>query len=381
MIKGRPLGVVWVAVLSSQPKSKEERPVNSVKYVAMDVHPGTSLVVVRDAEGKVVAESVLATEAATILDFIHGLRGTIYLTFEEGTQSAWLYDLLVGRVDRLVVCNPRQNALLKAGNKSDRIDARKLSELLRAGLLSPVYHGENSTAAVKQLASSYSALTEDTTRVMSRLKAIYRSQAIPASGTKVYGKRHRQEWLVRIQGPGLIRRAQHLYQELDSLQALRREARRELIAECRQHADVKWLRSVPFLGPIRTAVLIARVQTPHRFRTKRQFWAYCGLALETRSSSDYQLLKGQLVRNPKGVRIRGLNLNHNHDLKDVFKSAATSASTHSGPWRSFYEGLLAKGMQPAMARLTLARKISAVTLRIWKKGERFDAEQLKPQTA
>jgi len=103
---------------------------------------------------------------------------------------------------------------------------------------------------------------------MSRLKAIYRSQAIPTSGTKVYGKRHRQEWLVRIQGPGLIRRAQHLYQELDSLQALRREARRELIAECRQHADVKWLRSVPFLGPIRTAVLIARVQTPHRFRTE-----------------------------------------------------------------------------------------------------------------
>ena len=162
MIKGRPLGVVWVAVLSSQPKSKEERPVNSVKYVAMDVHPGTSLVVVRDAEGKVVAESVLATEAATILDFVYGLRGTIYLTFEEGTHSAWLYDLLVGHVDRLVVCNPRQNALLKAGNKSDRIDARKLSELLRAGLLSPVYHGENSAATLKQLACSYSALTEDT---------------------------------------------------------------------------------------------------------------------------------------------------------------------------------------------------------------------------
>lgn len=354
---------------------------DSVKYVAMDVHPSTITVVVLDTEGKVVMQSVLATHAAAILDFIKGLRGTIHLTFEEGTQSAWLYDLLVRHVARLVVCNPRQNALLKAGSKSDTIDARKLADLLRAGLLSPVYHGENSTVTVKQLACSYTALTEDTTRVMSRLKALYRSQAIPTRGIKVYGKRHRQQWLMQIQGSGVIRRAQRLYQELDGLQVLRREARRELISECRQHADVQWLRSVPFLGPIRAAVLIGRAQTPHRFRTKRQFWAYCGLALETRSSSDYEFVKGRLVRSVRGVRIRGLNLNHNHDLKDVFKSAATSASAKPGPWRSFYEGLLAKGMQPAMARLTLARKIAAITLRIWKKGERFDAEQLKLQTA
>src|SRR5437667_1330409 len=90
-------------------------------------------------------QSVIATHAANILDFIHGLRGTLHLTFEEGTHSAWLYDLLARRVARVVVCNPRQNALLKAGNKSDTGDARKLAELLRAGLLAPVYHGEGST--------------------------------------------------------------------------------------------------------------------------------------------------------------------------------------------------------------------------------------------
>ena len=57
------------------------------------------------------------------------------------------------------------------------------------------------------------------------------------------------------------------------------------------------------------------------------------------------------------------------------------ASALHGPFREFYEGLLAKGMQPAMARLTLARKIAAITLSVWKKGESFDAEQLKPQAA
>ena len=148
---------------------------NSLKYIALDVHQSTISAAVLDGEGKLIQQAVLATHASTLLDFFAGLRGELQVTFEEGTHSAWLYDLLVRRVAKLVVCNPRKNALLKAGNKSDTIDARKLAELLRAGLLSPVYHGQNSTAAVKHLGRSYAALTEDTTRVMGRLKALYRS--------------------------------------------------------------------------------------------------------------------------------------------------------------------------------------------------------------
>jgi len=124
---------------------------NSIKYIALGVHQSTISTAVLDGEGKLVMQSVLATHASAILDFIHGLRGSLHVTFEEGTHSAWLYDLLARRVAQLVVCNPRKNALLKAGNKSDSIDARKLAELLRAGLLSPVYHGENSAQTVKQL--------------------------------------------------------------------------------------------------------------------------------------------------------------------------------------------------------------------------------------
>src|SRR5450631_4825874 len=131
------------------------------------------------------------------------------------------------------------------------------------------------------------------------------------------------------------RRARRLYQELDLLQQLRREARQDLIQECRKHQETKLLRTIPWLGSIRVALLIGRVQTPHRFRSKRQFWAYCGLALETRSSADYGFVDGQLERRKKPVFIRGLNLNHNHDLKNLFKGAATAASGSSGVFRSF----------------------------------------------
>jgi hypothetical protein len=144
------------------------------KYIGMDVHQASISISVRDTTGKRVMECVIETKASTILEFIQGLRGSLRVTFEEGTSAAWLYDLLKPHVAQVVVCDPRKNALLKAGNKNDRVDARKLSELLRAGLLTPVYHGDSGVRTLRELSRSYLTITKDLTRVMNRLKALYR---------------------------------------------------------------------------------------------------------------------------------------------------------------------------------------------------------------
>jgi Transposase len=108
---------------------------DSTKYIGMDVHKEAISIAVLNSSGKLVMESIIETKAITILQFIQGLRGSLHLTFEEGTWAAWLYDLLKPHVREIVVCNPRRNAYLKEGSKSDRIDARKLAELLRSNLL------------------------------------------------------------------------------------------------------------------------------------------------------------------------------------------------------------------------------------------------------
>ena len=354
---------------------------NKNKYIGMDVHQATISVAVMDSTGKVVMDSVIETKAATILEFIHGLRGILWVTFEESTSAAWLYDLLKPHVTKVVVCNPRKNALLKAGNKNDRVDARKLAELLRSGLISPVYHGDSGVRTLRELARSYLTLTKDTTRVMNRIKGLYRSWAIPCAGQKVYSPQHRNAWLEQLHDIGLLHRAVRLYQQLDDLQLLRRQALQELLAESRKHSAAALLRKIPWLGSIRVALLIALIQTPHRFRTKRQLWAYSGLALQTRVSGEYRFIAGELQRSKIQPSLRGLNQNHNHDLKELFKSTATKASASSGPFGDFYAALLATGMKPSMARLTLARKIAAIVLSIWKKGEHFDPKQLKRQAA
>ena len=164
-----------------------------------------------------------------ILQFIDGLRGDLHVTFEEGTSAAWLYDLLKPHVTKLVVCDPRKNASMREGNQSDKIDARRLAELLRLNHLSPVYHGEHGLRSLKELVRSYLTITKDLGRVMSRVKAIYRSWAIPCTGKQVYAPHHRAEWLGKITEPGVRRRAEFYYQQLDALRTVRQQVRRELL--------------------------------------------------------------------------------------------------------------------------------------------------------
>src|SRR5215472_14936613 len=163
------------------------------------------------------------------------------------------------------------------------------------------------------------------THVMTRVKAIYRSWGISCSGKQVYTTCHRAEWLEKVREPGVRRRAEIYYQQLDALRLLRLEVRKDLLAESKKHKVWKRLREIPSIGPIRAAVLLGIMQTAHRFRTKRQLWTYSGLGIEVHSSADHHVVKGQLERTKKHIEIRGLNKNYNHDLKNLFKSAAVVA--------------------------------------------------------
>lgn len=343
------------------------------KYVAFDVHNATISVAVLNLNGRLVSQAVIQTEAAAIRDFLRGLSGSLHLTFEEGTHAQWLFELTRPLVAELLVCNAKHAS--SSGNKSDRLDALKLAQYLRAGLLQPVYHGSATTQTLKQLAHNYDAITSDTNRVMNRLKALYRSRGISCSGREVYYIRSRQAWLEKLPEAGIRLRAEFLYQQLDHLRPLSREAKKVLVKEARHHAAFKRLCEVAGLGPIRASQILAAVGSPNRFRSKRQFWSYCGLAVVTRSSADYEISGAGLQRRPRSTQTRGLNREFNRRLKRVFKSAAVEALKQEAI-KAIYRRLTEKGIRPEMALLTVARKLAAVSLAIWKSGEEFDEKKL-----
>ena len=344
------------------------------KYVGLDVHQATTVAVVREESGRVIARSVVPTEATAIVDFCRGMRGAVHVALEEGTQAQWLHDLLASLVAEVVVCDRRGQGT--HGSKADQSDAEQLAELLRQGALRAVYHRNAERAAVKELARTYQNLVEDATRVMLRLKALFRTRGIKTPGRRVYDLQQRSEWLRQLPDVGARFRAQALYTELAVLQHLRPQAKAALVREAQRDRAWTILRTIPFLGPVRVALLLATMQTPWRFRTKRHLWKYAGLAVVTRATAEYELQGTRAVRRRRPPMTRGLNRNHNGVLKNVLKGAATAASARPGPLQDFYQAMVARGMREELARVTLTRKVAAIVLRLWKTGDHYDPAQL-----
>ena len=331
---------------------------NNIKYIGIDVHQATSVCAVINRQGKVLNISIIETQAEPIIDFLKGQRGTLWVTFEECTQANWLYGIIEPHVAKVIVCDPRKNK--QSGNKSDKIDASRLANLLRMNGLTAVYHEKSNARTLKELARSYINLQQDSNRVMNRVKAIFRGRGIPCKGKSVYQLKNRKEWLEKLSDHGPRCRAERLLLQLDQLKELAVEATKDMVRESRNHKDYKILRGIPGLGPIRTALILAIVITPYRFRNKRQFWAYTGFSVVRSGSAEYEFNEGHLKKSKKKPLVRGLNKNYNHALKNVFKGAAQTA--RKGPFKELYDYRIKTGIAKNIVSLTLARKIASITL-------------------
>jgi transposase len=351
----------------------KERLMNNNKYIGMDVHKATTVVVVLNHLGKTVSEAIIETKGPSILDFLKGLRGTLHVTFEEGCQAAWLYDVIRPYVAEVLVCNPKKITIQQ--NKADKPDARRLAELLRSGGLEAVYHGEHSTQPLKDYVQSHAAIVSDSTRVKCRIKSLFRYRGIDCIGPAVYNKEHHGEWLKHLKTPALLSRGSRLLREVHFLTKLREEAKKDVIREARKHAAAKILETIPGIGPLRAATIVAFTITPDRFRTKKQFWAYCGLSVTSRITGEYVIVDGQVRRTKKLPLVRGLTRNHNRWLKEAFKGAALTAAM--GPWKSRFDSMVQNGTVPSLVLLTLARKLASTALVLWRKGERYDEQKMK----
>ena len=129
--------------------------------------------------------------------------------------------------------------------------------------------------------------------------------------------------------PGIRQRVNGLYEERDHLRPLRKQVKMAMVAEGRKHPAFRLLRRIPQWGPVRCALLVATGDTPYRFRTKRQLWAYSGLAIVTSMSAEYEIQDNRVVGSRKPLATRGRNRNGNRRLKELFISAAVAGSRAS----------------------------------------------------
>lgn len=347
----------------------------NIKYVGMDVHKAVTVIAVLNEQGQVESLTRIKTKADNFRDYFRGLSGTTHVVLEEGGWSVWLYKLLKPLVNSVTVCETRHNKLIGAGNKSDDEDAETLTRLLRLGELKAVYKGDDRQQQLREFFRTYDNLVEDATRVQNRLKAIYRGRGIDCAGHSLFRPDQRSDWLAKLPEQAARFRTEILLKELDTLQDLRKEAKTKLLAESKQSPDYSLLLKLPGIGPVRAASLLAIVGRPERFRTKRQFWPYCGFAVVTHTSADYLDVGGRIIKQQKKASTRGLNRNHHPRLKAVFKGAALTALQYE-IWQAYYDQLVEGGTKPELARISVARKLAAVTLTVWQRREEYDQNKV-----
>ena len=344
---------------------------NDVKYVALDIHKTTTTMTVIDSSGQILDHGVFRTTGEMLIARVGGLKGTVKVTLEEGCQAAWVYDTLRPHVSEVLVCDPRKNR--EKGSKTDKIDTRKMVQRYRNGDLSAVYQGQASLKPLKESVKAYETLVKDCVRCRARLKSLYLGNGIPLSGEKLYSQKRRAEWLKLLKERGAAGRAELLFEELDHLTVIRKRAKAVLLAESRRHKRwIQLFRTIPGFGPIRAAQVLAIVQTPHRFSSRRAFCKYVGLKVEVRSSSDWEVLLNGTFNRRHTNYTRGLTRDFSRRLKNVFKGAAITASRR-GPLADYYKNTLVRpGRKPAIALVVLARQLAFALLSVWKHEKSFD---------
>ena len=348
------------------------------RYIGMDVHAASCTLAVISRTGKRLKDFPVETNGQALVEAIRMIPGRKVLVFEEGLQSAWLYETLSPHVDEIVVATIRESR----GPKSDKRDAYGLAEKLRMGNLDqPVFKAPREFTRLRELSRIHMTGVGDVVRVQARIKSLYRSRGVLVTGLDVYSPRHRKDWQKQLCSSAQTRATRH-YEHLDFLLEQKKRAEADLLREAKKQPIVPILETAPGLGPIRTARLVPTVVTPHRFRTKRQFWSYCGLGIVTRSSSDWiQTADGGWIKG-RVPQTRGLSRQHNRVLKSIFKGAATTVITqrNKDPIHARYERLLAGGTKPTLAKLSLARMIAATVLRMWKDEQEYDPGRASPPT-
>jgi transposase len=343
------------------------------RYIGIDVHSKSCTVAVVDGTGKRVGQHVVETNGAALVECLKMIPGERHVCLEEGTQSTWLHEILSPHAQDLAVVNVTESR----GPKSDERDAFALAEKVRQGKVERrVFKELGPYRKLRELARVYAMVVRDVVRVQNRIKSFMRSRGVQVTGQAVYGSEGRDGYLKKL--PAETRAAvATLYALYDVEKEIRKRAEKDLLQEARGHRMAGILETCPGIGPIRAAQLLPMVVTPHRFRTARQFWSYAGLGIVMRSSADW-------VRDPAGnwqrsqvEKTRGLNLDHNHQLKAIFKGAATTVIKQwpDDPLYRDYERLTAAGTKPNLAKLTLARKIAAIVLAMWKNEEVYDPDK------
>jgi len=327
-------------------------------YIGIDLHARHFSMAVLNQDDNIIFEETLPTSCRNLRAAIGAFSETKSVVFEESTLAAWAYRVLQPCAEKVVVADPLHNHWIAGDEKSNDITAaRKLAQLLRAGLIHPVHHSTQQQL-FKELVLSYHDTSGEVVRFKNKLKAKFRQHGVHCTGYSVYGS-GRDEWLGRLPAGGARQQVQMLWESIDHFSGQKQRLRQQISRRAQNLPVIAAFQHVPGIGLIRAATFFAIIDTPHRFANKRKVWPYCGLGVAGRQFD-------QMI-GPKHLTRSG-----NRRLKDLAKGAAISAiGMGENQYARQYRRLLTEGIKAENARLTVARAIVSTLYAMWRDGTAY----------
>ncbi len=333
-------------------------------YVGLDVGSRCCHVVAIDKDGKAILDKSFPTSEANLREVFEGLRGEVHVHLESCDLAVWVRRVIKPVVGDVVVSHPKTNRWIAVDpRKNDRLDARKLADLLRLGNVHAVYMTDDEDLlGFKQVVQMYDRLVRQVTRLKIQVKCRLRSQGLIATGEEVYSKLGRVEWLGQVTSTQVREAIRILYQMLDQAEASEKQMTKLLRSMADGRVAVRRLETVPGVGLISACRFVAYVQEPSRFSSREKLWRYCGLAVTHKSSDGQPLTHPRLDRTSGNPRLKNMS-------RQVFLGAMRT--TQENMFQRMYRGAMASSQRSNHARLSVQRKIVAVLRALWKEDKDY----------
>lgn len=316
-------------------------------YIAVDWSIVNMAIARMTAKSNKITVMDVPSDVIELKTYLKNLKGTKILTIEETTTSQWLYTELRDHVDRLLICDPHRNKLLSEGAKTDKIDASKLVQLLKANLLKEVFHSADRFLNLRRVVSGYEDLVKSGVRLKNQRYSLLRACGLTGEEKSLQLKSSGDQLVL-----GCLERQIEAYEkEKTDYEAEFKRLRKE-------HPEIQHQDSLPGIGVIGAVKIVSRVVSPHRFSDPGHFLSYAGLIkLEKKS--------GMITYGRKNSR-------YCRELKSVYKTAALAILGGNNDFNAYYEHLMQqKNYAEYNARNKVARRLAVLSWGIFKSGKKY----------
>lgn len=334
-----------------------------MNIIGLDAHSASFTLAVLNKHGKICSCLSRETSAENLIDVVSQVKGPKHLVVEESHLAQWVKSTLEPYVDKLIICDPKENRwIARADFTDDRQSAIKLAQLLIGGYIKEIYHPDDGGAKLRSLFIHYHSLNRQISRFKNKLKAFYRQVGIKASGTSIYNENNRDIWKEKLKNyPHFLFQANQIFPTIDLLEKAKVKTKQAIIKRAKKFPAYHLLKEIPGVGSVIASGYIAMIITPYRFSKKSKLWRYANLGIKYHVS-DGAVQKDE--RSKTGNRVlKWLVFEHYHK--------AVNTCRLPNRFKQQHVELRSRGLSEKVARRHVCRSILSVVRAIWMKEESY----------